>query len=285
MAAKRVTKKEIFAAFGIKYNKNKIWSPLLNAWIPCMLINGNKKIGRGVWQFSTTAGNKAVDKEIAIAAIGGEKVAAILAMDPAEIIANCSGTCCCQCAGCYACTGCYLFKSTKIALARRTFLARVDMEFTERAIMAQIIADKIKYVRIHAAGDFFNAEYVLMWARIAAANKDVIFWTYTKTSFKECAIFDALPNCNIVKSLVNGGVNYGKAGYIVRLYKDLVKQGKKVWICRCGVDPDQHCSGCHNCYESEYVLFLEHSTNYKPEEDPDFAEFCEIVNSQTAKAA
>ena len=274
----RIPKKETYKEYGIEYNKGKIYSPLLNMWINPLLINGNKKIGRGVWQYSITAGNAAVNEDVVARVIMNS--AALQEMETKTLQAVCGGTCGCTCPGCYAQTGCYLFFSTRASLARKTLLARLDMEWTERALLAQIKADRIEYVRIHAAGDFFSNEYVQMWTRIAAANPGVIFWTYTKTGFSACKEFDALPNCNIVKSLINGRVNYGKAGYIVRLYKELKSQGKNVYICRCGIDAGQHCSGCHHCYSAEYVLFLEHSTSYRPELDPDFAEFVAIVNSQ-----
>lgn len=37
-----------------------------------------------------------------------------------------------------------------------------------------------KAVRIHDSGDFFNAEYLATWVRIARATPDVLFYAYTK---------------------------------------------------------------------------------------------------------
>jgi hypothetical protein len=279
----RETIKQIYASHGIEYDNNgHIFSKLLNEWIPEQLINGNHKIGKGVWQHSTTAGNKGVDADVVARVTMNSE--ALQAFTLEALRAVCGGTCCCNCPGCYAQVGCYTFFSTRVSLARRTLLIRLDMDFVERAIKAQIKARKIKYVRIHAAGDFFSEEHVQMWVRIARESPNTIFWTYTKTRFTSCAVFDALPNCNIVKSLVDGKVNYGKAGYIVALYKDLKARGKSVWICRCGFDGNQHCAGCHHCYSAEYVLFLEHSTDYRPSQDPDIVEYIKLMIQQDKEA-
>lgn len=279
----RITKKDIYAEYGIEYNNGKIYSPILKMWINPLLINGNKKIGRGVWQWSITAGNKAVNADVIAHAIGNDSE--LNSMDPDALRIAAGGTCRVNCPGCYAQTGCYLFFSTRVSLARKTLLCKLDAEWTERALMAQIKADKIKYCRIHVAGDFFSDSYVKMWTRIAKNNPDTIFWTYTKQGFKSLAKFDALENANIVKSIIGRRVNYGKAAYIVALYTELKAAGESVYICRCGIDANQHCAGCHHCYSAKYVLFLEHSTNYRPENDPAYNAFIALVNSQEEKAA
>lgn len=278
----RKTIKDTFAEYGIQYDgKNHIYCEPLRRWIPLLLINGNKKIGRGVYHFSITAGNKPVSAETVVKALGS-----IAATEDMEVLQHaCGGTCCCNCPGCYAQSGHYTKSSVKASLAWRTYLAQRFPEWTENAINAQIAALNIKMVRIHAAGDFFSDEYVMMWARIAEANSGCIFWTYTKTTHPSIAVFDSLRNANVVKSLVNGGFNFGKAGYLIALYRDLVASGKTVWICRCGIDKDQHCNTCHHCFSSEYVLFLEHGTDYRPEQDPDYPAFVELVNSQIEEAA
>lgn len=278
----RQTRKDVFAAYGIKYDGKHIYCEPLQKWIPLLLVNGNKKIGKGVYHFSITAGNAPVSAEVVRKAIG-----AVMDSwnDPSELRFMCGGTCSCNCPGCYAQAGHYVKSNVRASLAWRTFLVRAFLDWSERAIDAQIAALNIKMVRIHAAGDFFSNEYVMMWARIAERHPDTIFWTYTKTAFLAVKYFDSLPNCNVVKSLVNGGFNFGKAGYLVRLYHELVKAGKSVWICRCGIDKNQHCNTCHHCFSSEYVLFLEHGTDYRPEQDPDYPEFVALVNSQVEDGA
>lgn len=276
-----MTKKEIYAVHGIRFDDKHIYCDPLQRWIPRLLINGNKKIGRGVWHFSIVAGTAPVSTETVRKALGA--IAEQWDVEQAQRL--CGGTCACNCPGCYAQSGHYVKSNVRASLAWRSYLVRVDLEWVERAITAQIEADNIKMVRIHAAGDFCSDAYVQMWTRIAAAHPATIFWTYTKTAFKSLAAFDALENCNIVKSLIDGRVNYGTASYIMALYHELKAAGKSVWICRCGIDKNQHCNDCHHCYSAEYVLFLEHGTAYKPEQDPAFPAFVELVNSQIEEAA
>lgn len=257
------SKKDIYAAFGIEYKAGYINSPVFG-WVRPLLINGNKKLGRGVWTWSTLP----TSKEIAYFDADGTRRTE-------------KGTCPCTCSGCYACSGCYTFNSTKASLARKTVLARLYLDFMRRAISAQIVADRVKICRIHAAGDFFSADYIAAWREIVNAAPDCVFWSYTKNPIAERA-FDDCANCNIVKSIIPGvGFNFGTAGYIIRVYKALRAAGKSVYICRCGIDKNQHCTNCHHCAESDFVLFLEHGTTYDPEKDPDFPAFVALVESQT----
>lgn len=255
-----MTKKEIYASYGIKYENGKIFNPMFG-WISPMLINGNAKLGKGVWTFSTLPSNKTFTIDI-----DGSTV---------EI----QGTCVCNCVGCYAQTGFYKMPSTLKALAIRTVIAREMPSWLESAIIAQIKAENIKLCRIHASGDFFSAEYVNVWRNIVKACDACVFWTYTKNASVENA-FNDLSNINIVKSLIDGiGMNYGHCDYIMKAYEILKASGKKVHVCKCGFDKNQHCANCKGCSENEYVLFVEHSTSYKAENDSSYAKLAEIVNA------
>ena len=64
------------------------------------------------------------------------------------------------------------------------------------------------------------------------------------------------------------------------MYNALVKLGVKVHVCRCGIDENQHCAGCHKCSECEFVLFVEHSTDYKASEDPRYQEIVDLIENQ-----
>ena len=259
----RITKTQTYAAYGINFDGKKIEAPLFGKINP-LLVNGNEKLGKGVWTWSTLP----TTKEFAVADENGENVVTV------------SGTCPVSCPGCYATAGCYCFRSTKYSLAIKTVLARTELDFLVRAIIAQIKADKIRLLRIHCAGDFFSAEYIDAWKRIVKACPECVFWSYTKNPAAENA-FDDCDNCNIVKSRINGiGFNFGKCGYIIKAYNALKAAGKNVYICRCGIDRNQHCTNCKGCSRNEYVLFVEHSTSYKAEEDPDFPELKSLIESQ-----
>ena len=267
------TKKEIYAKKGVDYDTKtgKILVPVYG-WIKPVLKNGNDKLGKGCWNFSTLPTDQPV-----VVNMGTKN---------SPDVQTFQGTCSCTCydeegnLACYACNGRCAMDCCRKCWARHTTLARKYMDFLERAITAQIIADKIVICRIHVSGDFFSDEYAAMWRRIALNSPSTCFWTYTKVMKVETA-FEDVPNLNVVKSLIPGhGFNFGTCGYLISLYEALREKGEDVYICRCGIDPNQHCTKCNSCYSKTYVLFLEHGTKYEPEKDPLFPAFVALVESQ-----
>ena len=237
-------KAQIYSKYGIAYKGGKIETPI-GATAELLKV-GNSKTGAAVrtWSMSQT-------------------------------------TCPCHCKGCYANYGCYQFANVKKSLNNNTEIATKHLDFLNRALRAQLetFADNTE-IRIHAVGDFFGHDYLMMWHDIARDYPKLIFWTYTKVRAFETA-FDDLPNANIVKSVIpNFGFNFGHCGYVIEMYKALMKIGAKVHICRCGIDNNQHCANCGKCSSCEYVLFIEHSTEYKAEEDPRFEELTELIENQ-----
>lgn len=258
-------KKSVYAEFGVKFERvnssEKIDSPEFGLINP-LLKNGNSKVGKSVYTWSVLPTNKEYNR-----VINGKNYSV-------------SGTCPCHCVGCYATAGFYNCTSTIDSMVKKTYLSINYPEFVERAINAQIVADNIKIVRIHASGDFINSDYVDMWKRIIERNPGVKFWTYTKRTEFENA-FDSFANANIVKSIIpDHGVNFGKCDYIIQTYYDLKNAGIDCYICRCGIDKNQHCNNCKSCSIHKYVLFVEHSTDYVAERDPLFPVLSELIDSQ-----
>lgn len=94
-------------------------------------------------------------------------------------------------------------------------------------------------------------------------------------------LFDSLQNGNIVKSVIDGiGFNFGHCGYIIDTYKKLKAMNASVYICRCGIDKNQHCENCGHCGKAQFVLFIEHSTAYKADQDARYQELRELIESQ-----
>ena len=193
-----MTKKEVYALYGIEYKNGKILSPL--GWVPPLLRDGNSKLGKGVWTWSTLPGTALYD-----VVINGKSYTV-------------RGTCPCNCVGCYAKTGFYRMRSVLLGLGRRTILARDHMVWLERALIAQIQADHIKILRVHCAGDFFSFEYVQMWRHVALACPDTLMWTYTKNQDYEKAFryFMAGAKTGDVFCLTQLGTMYGKGHYVVK---------------------------------------------------------------------
>lgn len=246
---RKLTKKEIYAKHGIIFKNNHI---LYNGKMICELLKkGNSKTGETVFTWSMLPGT--------------------------------SGTCICDCTGCYAKTGFYKTKTTKESLKFNTDIVNNDIDFFYNAISAQLEYLKSGEIRIHASGDFNTKNpdaYAQTWKKIVNENPSFLFWTYTKIKKYE-TLFDDVANGNIVKSIINGiGYNFGKCEYIMKTYKKLKAMDAKVWICKCGIDANQHCAGCKKCSTYQFVLFIEHSTDYKAENDPLFDELKALINSQ-----
>ena len=257
----RITKKDIYKAYGIEFDGDHILSPV-GGWIAPLLVNGNTKLGLGVWTYSTLPGTGIYTIDI-----DGESI-------------DVRGTCHCDCVGCYAKTGRYNCDNVVRSNAIKTLLAREHIEFMTMAIVAQIHADGIKLCRIHAAGDFDNAEYIKAWRQIAINCQGTTFWTYTKVKAAENA-FNDIANVNVVKSVIEGvGYNFGHVDYIIDLYNRLTAAGAKVHVCRCGIDKNQHCNDCKGCVENDFVLFVEHSTGYNAKIDPRYNELVKLIDSQ-----
>lgn len=245
----KLSKKEIYARYDIQYNNGRI---LYNgAWIPELLKEGNSKTGKRVYTWSMPAGK--------------------------------DGTCLNTCAGCYARTGFYNMPSVIAALKFNQYIVENDINFFYRAISAQLEYIGSGEVRIHASGDFRTkncTEYAETWHRIVTENPSFLFWTYTKIKALE-NLFDDTNNGNIVKSIINGiGYNYGHCDYIINAFNKLNAAGANVYICRCGIDKNQHCENCTHCATAEFVLFIEHSTDYKAEKDPRYNELKTLIESQ-----
>ena len=168
-------------------------------------------------------------------------------------------------------------------MAINTYLVNNHIDFVKRCLMAQLEYIGRGEVRIHAAGDFNTQDpdkYAALWYEIAKKFNSFRFWTYTKVKKYE-SLFDDLKNANIVKSVIPGlGFNFGHCDYIINAYYTLKELGQSVYICKCCIDKNQHCERCGVCATYKYVLFIEHSTEYKAEYDPYYSKLIEIINNQ-----
>lgn len=235
---------------------------------PLPLVDGNEKIGKGIWHASTLPTNETIT---AVINKGTENEAVISEM----------GTCPLRCPGCYATKGNYLYDDIKYYLIMRTRFLKNYPDLYFYVARCQIECENIKYIRLHASGDFIPDE-AYGWYKIFRDMPDVTGWTYTKVRIAgNVKKLDSLNNFNIVRSIIPGcGFNYGKIAYIIKTYKKLVSAGKKVYICRCGIDKNQHCNNCTGCSKNDYVLFIEHGTGYNAKKDPLYDEIRRLIESQ-----
>jgi len=81
---------------------------------------------------------------------------------------------------CYAQKGNY----TRFPIVQELMEQKYELSKTDNFVdlmTKEIIKKKAKYIRIHDSGDFYSIKYLLKWVDIANANKDIIFYAYTKS--------------------------------------------------------------------------------------------------------
>ena len=83
------------------------------------------------------------------------------------------------CESCYAQRGRWVFSRVKEAL-HRNWQASRDSFFAERMIR-EVRRRKVRVVRIHASGDFYDARYIRCWSQIARNCCKVTFYAYTRS--------------------------------------------------------------------------------------------------------
>ena len=235
---------------------------------PLPLVEGNEKLGKKVWHASTLP--------------TWEEISAKL--ETGEVITE-KGTCPMSCNGCYGTTNNYRYNSTKFYLIMRTRLLRNYPGIYFQLVRIQLTYENIEKLRIHATGDFIPGE-AFQYYIILKDFPAVKAWTYTKvTNDSDIDLLNTLKNMNVVNSLVKGfGYNYGHVARIANMYYALKRAGESVFICRCGIDKNQHCSDCNGCSDHKYVLFIEHSTGYNAQKDYGFNKIVELIESQFAEA-
>ena len=272
-------KELVYASYGIIFDAstNTINAPCFG-FIKPLLKQGNTKTGKPCFTYSTLPTNSIFDRK---------KYSKELARDMDRAgIKVISGTCSCNCRNAYCKEGHYRHENVLASLFRNTYLQRAYPDWAARAIRAQIDAEGLKIVRIHAVGDL-EKEAVDLFLTVCPETPSVQYWTYTKNKEAEQA-FDSIPNVNIVKSLCPDGdggtvVNFGKCGDVARLYRAMKKAGYSVYLCPCGIDKehDVKCSECKKCASYDYVLFIMHSVKgYDAKKDPDLKMVLDILEEQ-----
>lgn len=113
-----------------------------------------------------------------------------------------------DCAPTSGCDGCYAMRHRYLnAHGWRkgtshiySFMARYHPDLLQQIIESEINDENRQAkslrmqlaVRVHEAGDFINVAHVKMWHNIIRANKDVIFWAYTRSDKMSNEMRDAI---------------------------------------------------------------------------------------------
>ena len=140
-------------------------------------------------------------------------------------------------------------------------LAKENIEELAGLIVRQLEVEDCEIVRLHSSGDFFSQAYVDMWTAIAEAFPKIRFYTYTKADkILDFSNIDALKNFNLIRSMIDGHLNYGSEEYLARMKKKY----PKAYICPATRGKDVHCGKeCKYCVTGNMPLFKLHGTNRK----------------------
>jgi hypothetical protein len=83
---------------------------------------------------------------------------------------------------CYAKNGTYMFSNVK-----KAHIEKLELVLNHRDLWIEMMLEELKkkkydgkYIRVHDAGDFFSVDYTTDWFKIINANKNIIFYAYTK---------------------------------------------------------------------------------------------------------
>jgi len=133
--------------------------------------------------------------------IGNSKLGKQVAIFSLPPVKTCKVTKWCY-SNCYAMKANFQFKTVIEANEDRYQMSK-RKDFVTRAVAELKAMKNVRYVRLHTAGDFYSAEYVMKWMQIAFQCKDKQFLAYTKRYDLKEALekFNRLPNVHIFESL------------------------------------------------------------------------------------
>lgn len=180
-------------------------------------------------------------------------------------------TCKYKCKDCYAVKAERMYRNTRVMRAFHYDIVKQALKDVDKKkyLIGYINAElryhamlyRLPVVRIHASGDMFCLDYLRLWLDIIQQNKDINFYTYSKIlSDKDIDYYNSLyNNFNIVKSLIDGKINYGDIDYINSIAKTLEADNIPYKICGYGIDDNEKCMGnCTACLYCSNILFKKH---------------------------
>lgn len=212
------------------------------------LSNGNNKIGKGVWSFSTLPGSEC----LSITTKG----------KLTDIKGTCTGVCEeCENGSCYAIKSARLHHNACIpAWGKNTLMIRNDIDGLFSQIKTHCIKKKVKYLRYNVAGEIENKNQLLYLVELAKECPDTIIYFYTKRFNlideyynKDGKKFPDNLICNISRWHSNTkDYNFDELGLNVFAYDDGTDEELKDWVHCPAVSSKGHstgikCSQCQRC--------------------------------------
>ena len=184
---------------------------------------------------------------------GNKKVKALLfSLPPIQSCMNhasCASTC-------YAVKAYKQYPSVKSLWDSNLEVARHNLWVLYDELRDQLLRTKQTIVRIHQSGDFISDAYIGMWVKLAEEFKHITFYGYTKVEkLLDISRLDALPNVNILRSMIDGNRNYGSMDYVSELSHKYNAE-----VCPATVGQEVKCGeSCFKCMvPSTKVVFVQH---------------------------
>ena len=148
--------------------KNSKVNVFMNENVHIHVVDGNRKLGKGIYSINLLAGDKP------------------LTLQDGTQLTNISGTCSGCCSECK--TNCYAIRNQKfrsdtknlIFWSENTLLAKEYIEQFFNEIQNFINLNMISAIRFHSFGEIPSYEYLLKMVELAENNPFVMFYTYTK---------------------------------------------------------------------------------------------------------
>lgn len=140
----------------------------------------------------------------------------------------------------------------------RNWEASKRLDFVGLAVVELLKMRKVKAVRIHESGDFYNQEYLNKWVEIAKNCPHLIFTAYTKSLHLDFSAFKALPNTVLFASVDPTTPAFMLERNHIRSKARVIKKNEKVPT---GYFPcPGSCKNCSHCYTigAKSVAFHKH---------------------------
>lgn len=101
---------------------------------------------------------------------------------------------------CYATQGNQWFKSGYLRRVA-AYKATLEPDFVQ-IMVAHLISERVKILRIHDSGDFYSPQYMLKWFQIAESLPNVTFYAYTKQIVLMRKLWNRKPeNIKLIQSI------------------------------------------------------------------------------------
>ena len=190
-----------------------------------LLISGNKKLSTGILIFN---------------------------LPPGKSCLNCSD--CFK--TCYARKAYRQYPSVKTVWDQNLETSKNNPVLFEKLITNQLERTGKDVIRIHSSGDFYNQEYIDLWAKIIRSFPKKRFYAYTKVkNILDFTGIEQLSNFNLIDSFINGHINFGSRDEV----DTWIREDKTLFICPATKGKNVTCGKeCNYCLTNNRVIFIKH---------------------------